>query len=46
MFFVFPNDARWNDACQAVEFGIGIGEYESVVLSAVDQWQSYAGAPL
>jgi Protein of unknown function (DUF1488) len=31
MFFSFPEDARWNDARQAVEFGVGIGEYEGVV---------------
>ena len=31
MFFVFPNDARWNADRQTVEFGIGIGEYEGVV---------------
>src|SRR5436305_1754448 len=31
MFFRFPPDARWNEECGAVEFGIGIGEYEGVV---------------
>jgi hypothetical protein len=31
MFFTFPDDARWNDALQAVEFGVGVGEYEGVV---------------
>ncbi len=31
MFFIFPEDARWNDDVQAVEFGVGIGEYEGVV---------------
>jgi hypothetical protein len=31
MFFTFPDDARWNDALQAVEFGAGVGEYEGVV---------------
>src|SRR5437764_6730792 len=31
MFFRFPEDARWNPDKQAVEFGIGIGEYEGVV---------------
>jgi hypothetical protein len=30
MFFSFPEDARWNEDHQAVEFGIGIGEYEGV----------------
>jgi hypothetical protein len=31
MFFAFPEDARWNEERQAVEFGVQIGEYEGVV---------------
>jgi hypothetical protein len=31
MFFSFPEDARWNADRQAVEFGVGIGEYEGTV---------------
>jgi len=31
MFFTFPEDARWNDARSAVEFGVEIGEYAGVV---------------
>ena len=31
MFFSFPPDARWNPERSAVEFSIGIGEYEGVV---------------
>jgi len=31
MFFRFPPDARWNPDQNAVEFGIGVGEYEGVV---------------
>jgi len=31
MFFRFPPDARWNAELSAVEFGIGVGEYEGVV---------------
>lgn len=31
MFFIFPEDASWNDDMQAVEFGVGIGEYKGVV---------------
>jgi hypothetical protein len=31
MFFTFPEDARWNPERSAVEFGIGVGEYEGVV---------------
>src|SRR6266404_4636684 len=31
VFFRFPPDARWNADLSAVEFGIGVGEYEGVV---------------
>jgi hypothetical protein len=31
MFFRFPPDAHWNPQRSAVEFGIGVGEYEGVV---------------
>jgi hypothetical protein len=31
MFFRFPPDARWNPNRNAVEFGIGVGEYEDMV---------------
>jgi hypothetical protein len=31
MFFRFPPDARWNPDRMAVEFSIGIGDYEGVV---------------
>jgi hypothetical protein len=31
MFFRFPEDARWNADLQAVEFGVGVGEYEGLV---------------
>jgi Protein of unknown function (DUF1488) len=31
MFFRFPPDARWSEQHAAVEFGIGIGEYEGIV---------------
>jgi hypothetical protein len=31
MFFTFPEDARWNEERQAVEFGVEIGEYCGVV---------------
>ena len=31
MFFSFPEeDARWNADLQAVEFGVGIGEYDAL----------------
>jgi len=31
MFFRFPPDARWNPQHAAVEFGVGVGEYEGIV---------------
>ena len=31
MFFRFPEDTRWSADRQAVEFGVGLGEYEGVV---------------
>src|SRR3954454_14049339 len=31
MFFRFPEDAQWNAERDAVEFAVGIGEYEGVV---------------
>ena len=31
MFVRFPPDARWNSDRNAVEFGIGVGEYEGTV---------------
>ena len=31
MFFSFPEDAHCNADLQAVEFAVGIGEYEGVV---------------
>lgn len=29
--FSFPDDARWNEAEAAVEFGVAIGEYRGIV---------------
>ena len=29
--FRYPTDARWNSDLAAVEFGIGVGEYEGIV---------------
>jgi Protein of unknown function (DUF1488) len=31
MFFSFPEDVSWNAQREAVEFGVGIGEYEGMV---------------
>ena len=30
-FFRFPDDARWNEVTDTLEFGVGLGEYEGVV---------------
>ena len=29
--FTFPDDASWNEAARALEFGIEIGEYKGIV---------------
>jgi hypothetical protein len=31
MFFTLPDDARWNENRQSVEFGVEVGEYVGVV---------------
>jgi hypothetical protein len=31
MFFIFPEDARWNSKRMVVEFGVEIAEYRGVV---------------
>jgi Protein of unknown function (DUF1488) len=31
MLFSFPEDARWNADMEALEFSVGVGEYEGVV---------------
>ena len=31
VFFAFPEDARWNDDRDAVEFTVLLGEYEGTV---------------
>jgi hypothetical protein len=31
MFFTFPDDARWNEERQSVEFGVEVGEYAGIV---------------
>ena len=35
VFFAFPEDARWNDDREAVEFTVLVGEYEGTVHSGV-----------
>jgi hypothetical protein len=30
MFFTFPDNARWNQERQTVEFGVGVGEYNGI----------------
>ena len=43
MFFSFPPDARWNPERSAVEFSIGIGEYDGVVHIARRVFQALLG---
>jgi Protein of unknown function (DUF1488) len=31
VLFTFPEDARWNEALSAIEFGVRVGEYDGVV---------------
>ena len=31
VFFTFPDDVRWNAEREAVEFGVGVGEYRGIV---------------
>jgi hypothetical protein len=42
--FVFPDDASWNDAEDAVEFGIRLGDYEGKVFLPRRVLQSLIGA--
>jgi hypothetical protein len=41
--FVFPDDARWNETEQAVEFTVRIGEYEGSVFVPRRVLQSLIG---
>src|SRR5947207_1687251 len=43
MFFRFPPNARWNAEQAAVEFGIGIGEYDGMVRIPRRVFQSLLG---
>jgi len=45
MFFRLPSDARWNPQPEHVEFGIGVGEYESVVRVSKRVFQILAQTP-
>jgi hypothetical protein len=42
--FVFPDDACWNEAEDAVEFGIRLGEYEGKIFLPRRVLQSLVGA--
>jgi hypothetical protein len=41
MFFSFPEDARWNEDRNAVEFGVEIGEYAGVAVSLAASSSTY-----
>lgn len=43
MFFQFPPDAQWNPEWSAVEFSIGVGEYEGTVSVSRRVFQSLLG---
>jgi hypothetical protein len=43
MFFRFPPDARWNPERAAVEFSIGVGEYDGTVSVSRRVFQSLLG---
>lgn len=42
--FVFPEDARWNDREQVVEFEVRLGDYEGKVFVARRVFQILLGA--
>ncbi len=44
--FAFPDDARWNEAEDAVEFTVEVGEYKGSVFLPRRVLQSLAGARL
>ena len=46
MFFSFPEDARWNADREAVEFGVGIGEYQGVVRVARNVFRRFIDGPV
>jgi len=46
MFFAFPDDARWNEDSQAVEFGVEIGEYRGVVRVPRQAFRRFLDGPV
>jgi hypothetical protein len=46
MLFSFPEDARWNPDREAVEFGVGIGEYAGVVRVARQVFRRFLDGPV
>jgi hypothetical protein len=45
ILFSFPSDAHWNADLQAVEFGIGLGEYQGVVRVGRRVFRHLLGGP-
>jgi hypothetical protein len=43
MFFSFPPDARWNPERSAVEFSVGLGEYDGTVSVSRRVFQNLLG---
>ncbi len=44
--FIFPEDVRWNDSEEAVEFDVRLGDYEGKVLVPRRVFQGLSGARL
>jgi hypothetical protein len=42
--FIFPEDVRWNDSEEAVEFGVRLGDYEGKVFVPRRVFQGLLGA--
>jgi hypothetical protein len=42
--FVFPEDARWNDSEEAVEFSVRLGDYEGKVFVSRHVFRTLLGA--
>jgi hypothetical protein len=42
--FAFPDDARWNEAEQAVEFSVTVGEFEGSVFVPRRVFQTLVGS--
>jgi len=46
VMFIFPEDARWNDSEEAVEFDVRLGDYKGKVLVPRRVFQGLSGGRL